>query len=205
MSVPSTGKWCGVPERYWLREPNDSDYREVTCAEYVAAERQAGFHNTMGKPDEPATASFTTPAGVRGTTLQRQGEPFHVNAANAYGFNPHHHFYDRDGNPVTVEKWARLRSPEYRTVQESALTTDSTLITVYLGFVDPMISEARLFGTAIITREPDEEPAPGSTTIVQIDLHDTEAEAIARHAAHLQARADGYHCARCKDGQDHQD
>lgn len=32
---------------------------EVSKAEYVQAEREAGFHNTMGQPKEPGTASFS--------------------------------------------------------------------------------------------------------------------------------------------------
>lgn len=40
--------------RYFLTEE-----REVTKEEYVRAERKAGFHNTMGQPNEPATASFS--------------------------------------------------------------------------------------------------------------------------------------------------
>lgn len=40
--------------RYFLTEE-----REVTKEEFVAAERKAGFHNTMGQPLEPATASFS--------------------------------------------------------------------------------------------------------------------------------------------------
>jgi len=31
---------------------------EVSKADYVHAERKAGFHNTMGQPLEPATHSF---------------------------------------------------------------------------------------------------------------------------------------------------
>jgi hypothetical protein len=42
-------------ERYYLRR-----WVEVTKAEYVAAEQEFGFFNTMGKPDEPATAAFGT-------------------------------------------------------------------------------------------------------------------------------------------------
>jgi len=41
--------------RYFLTEE-----REVTKEEFVAAERRAGFRNTMGKPKEPATAGFST-------------------------------------------------------------------------------------------------------------------------------------------------
>lgn len=56
--------------RYWLsQEYEDPQWREVTKEEYVNAERAAGFHNTMGQPDEPATASFGTSRGQRGTTF----------------------------------------------------------------------------------------------------------------------------------------
>lgn len=43
--------------RYFLTR-DDSDEKEVTKEEFVHAERAAGFKNTMGFPDEPATASF---------------------------------------------------------------------------------------------------------------------------------------------------
>lgn len=32
--------------------------REVTKEEYVRVERNAGFWNTLGRPDEPGTSSF---------------------------------------------------------------------------------------------------------------------------------------------------
>lgn len=44
--------------RYYLTE-GDSPEREVTKAQFVSAERRAGFTNTMGEPDEPATAGFS--------------------------------------------------------------------------------------------------------------------------------------------------
>lgn len=50
--------------RYYLTE-GDSPEREVTKAQFVSAERRAGFTNTMGQPDEPATAAFSGPvAGI---------------------------------------------------------------------------------------------------------------------------------------------
>lgn len=42
--------------RFWLR---DNSWREVSKEEWVRAERAAGFRNTMGEPDEPATSSFS--------------------------------------------------------------------------------------------------------------------------------------------------
>jgi len=50
-------------KRYFVRE-----WKEVTKAQYVAAERRAGFVNTQGQPDEPATSSFSG-GGIEG----RQG------------------------------------------------------------------------------------------------------------------------------------
>jgi hypothetical protein len=44
--------------RYYLTEE-----REVTKEEFVSAERRAGFVNTMGQRDEPATTSFSGRAG----------------------------------------------------------------------------------------------------------------------------------------------
>lgn len=43
--------------RYFIR---DRRWVEVTKEEYVQHERSAGFHNMMGKPDEPATGGFSS-------------------------------------------------------------------------------------------------------------------------------------------------
>lgn len=43
--------------RYFISEGNEPDV-EVTKAKFVAIERREGFHDTMGEPDEPATAGF---------------------------------------------------------------------------------------------------------------------------------------------------
>jgi len=52
------------PDRYYLNGA------EVTKAEFVAAERRSGFYNTMGQPDEPATASFiNSRTGDRGSVV----------------------------------------------------------------------------------------------------------------------------------------
>ena len=47
--------------RYYVTE-GDSPEREVAKAEFVNAERRAGFTNTMGQPAEPATAGFSAHA-----------------------------------------------------------------------------------------------------------------------------------------------
>ena len=46
-------------------------WQEVTKEQWVRAERIAGFRNTMGQPDEPATRGFTG-GGIRGTIKQRR-------------------------------------------------------------------------------------------------------------------------------------
>jgi len=48
--------------RYYVTE-GDSPEREVAKAEFVNAERRAGFTNTMGESAEPATAGFSGRAG----------------------------------------------------------------------------------------------------------------------------------------------
>lgn len=42
----------------------------ATKEAYVAAERKAGFFNTLGHPREPATAAFQGGDGVRGQTFE---------------------------------------------------------------------------------------------------------------------------------------
>ncbi len=51
-------------DRYFVTTDERGE-REVAKVEYVQAERNAGFHNTRGQPDEPATAGFGSGA-VRG-------------------------------------------------------------------------------------------------------------------------------------------
>jgi len=43
---------------YYL-QVGDEPEREVTMQEWVAAERRAGFYNTMGHPERPATGGFS--------------------------------------------------------------------------------------------------------------------------------------------------
>ena len=58
-------------ERYWIKFA-DLEWSEVSKEEYVRIERAAGFHNTMGEPDEPATASFSN-GYLHGTTIDPYG------------------------------------------------------------------------------------------------------------------------------------
>lgn len=56
-----------MSDLYFLRY-NGEEEHEVTKEEFVRAERAAGFHNTLGQPDEPATAGFGS-GGVHGHVL----------------------------------------------------------------------------------------------------------------------------------------
>lgn len=61
---------------YHLRY-NAGEWIEVTMEDYVKAERAAGFHNTLGEPDQPATVMFNGKDGphtVQGKTTYRPVE-----------------------------------------------------------------------------------------------------------------------------------
>ena len=64
--------------RYFLRYPRPGDetppWTEVTKEEFVAAERAAGFHNTMGQPDEPGTGGFGSSSDNTGRRVQGRME-----------------------------------------------------------------------------------------------------------------------------------
>lgn len=45
--------------RYYVTTDERGE-REVDKAEFVNVERRAGFHNTLGQPDEPATGGFSS-------------------------------------------------------------------------------------------------------------------------------------------------
>lgn len=61
----------GTGRRYYVTEGHATE-REVTKAEYVSAERRAGFTNTLGRPNDPATASFSRSSG--GTEIRGRME-----------------------------------------------------------------------------------------------------------------------------------
>lgn len=173
---------------YWLKLPGQTHWREVDKSEYVVVERASGFHNTMGRPDEPATASFSGGDGTQGTTF----EPTPVAVA---GFDPEHNYYDRTGKPITVEQWAEMRSRERYRILARDHVGDGDLITAWLGLVEPSIYDARLFGTALANHE----------GVHQIEVYDTEEDAMEGHARHHLARMAGHHCELCRIGEEHAD
>lgn len=55
-----------VKHRYFIKYGLSSREQEVTKAEFVDAERAAGFVSTTGTPNEPATGGFIGSDGTRG-------------------------------------------------------------------------------------------------------------------------------------------
>lgn len=47
-----------MADRYWVSRDNEP-WQEVDKAGWVSAERSAGFHDTLGQPNEPGTGGFT--------------------------------------------------------------------------------------------------------------------------------------------------
>ena len=70
---------CAAGDEYERRHPQTYQvqlaggrWRDVTKTEWVAAERSAGFHNTMGHPDEPGTGGFGNSLGINGRIIERR-------------------------------------------------------------------------------------------------------------------------------------
>lgn len=67
--------------RYWLQD-GSSPPVQVTKAEYVAAERAAGFRNPYGRSEDPACASWSA-GHMSGRIEYRAAEPDKDNLASA--------------------------------------------------------------------------------------------------------------------------
>lgn len=121
-----------------------------------------------------------------------------MNSQRVNGFDPDHHYYNHVGEPITLEEWGKLFGQD-RTLRKDAIIlpdkTQAWLHTVWLGFVDPSIAEARLYGTAIGV----------DRTWLQIQVYDSEQEAFLGHMSHLEANRFGFHCDLCRLHLDHQD
>lgn len=60
---------------YYLKADwqDDDAWTKVSKEKFVAAERAAGFHNTLGRPQEPATGGFGG-GGVEGRVRYEEVE-----------------------------------------------------------------------------------------------------------------------------------
>lgn len=115
-------------------------------------------------------------------------------------YRPGHYYYNHVGEPIDLMEWAQLTAGDRKILRQDAISTPTVeaaiLRTVYLGFVDPSIGEARLFGTALLLQ---------GTAVHQLSVYDTEQQAIVGHMEHWEAILLGNHCNRCRLGLDHQD
>lgn len=116
------------------------------------------------------------------------------------GFDPDHFYYGLDGEKIDVLTWGRLREDQAaRTIGHDDVilpgNRPATLITVWLGMVEPYIYDARLYGSAYLI----------GGEVQQIEVYDSKADAIKGHREHLNAIADHFHCARCRSHVEHID
>jgi hypothetical protein len=88
-----------------------------------------------------------------------------------------HRYFDENGDPISLEHWGR-RFETDRTLLADPLEGARTLRTVWLGFVDPVLLGARLFGTAIMD---------AGRFVAEVELYDTQEQAREGHARHLLA------------------
>lgn len=115
-------------------------------------------------------------------------------------YKPGHYYYNHVGEPIDLIEWAQLTAGDRKILRQDSISTPTVeaaiLRTVYLGFVDPSINEARLFGTALLLQ---------GVAVHQLSVYDTEQQAIVGHMEHWEAILLGFHCNRCRLGLDHQD
>lgn len=107
-------------------------------------------------------------------------------------FDPDHYYYNHLGEPITLMEWTDLREGDNAVLREDEVA-DVLLRTKYLGFVSPYIHRARLFGTALLT-------LPSRMFIGELQLYDSETEAMVGHMHHLEAMVLGHHCHLCRIG-----
>ncbi len=87
-------------------------------------------------------------------------------------------FYDQDGQPITVEQWGALfEDVAGRTIAEDTWGA-MRVATLWLGYVDPIIESARLFGTALFRHK---------SFLFELETYDNKADALAGHARHVAA------------------
>lgn len=114
-------------------------------------------------------------------------------------YKPGHYYYNHVGEPIELMEWAYLTEGDRKILRQDGFSTPvveaAILRTVYLGFVDPSIGEARLFGTAILHQ---------GTYVQQLSVWDTEQDAMVGHMGHWEAILLGFHCNHCRLGEHHE-
>lgn len=183
-------KQIQIPAGYWIKHPLDNGFTPVTKEEFVIVERANGFTNTLGQPEEPATAAFAGPDGVRGTTI----EPDIIEPERRFdiGIN----YFDRSGKPITVEQWGEAWKTS-RILAENAVNDEpgtAYVRTMYLGFVDGFIDGAQLYGTVLS----DTIPTSSRNILDELETYNSATLAYVGHHAHLAAVRNRFHCRHCQ-------
>ncbi len=90
-------------------------------------------------------------------------------------------FVDEDGQPLTLEEWARRFEDSERRVMARDQLGSRTLITMWHGIYDTTLCGARPFGTALIGG------GEGAESITELETYSTKDLALIGHRTHLEA------------------
>ncbi len=164
-----------MSDNFWISHPWDiGAYLKVSKADYVRAERDQGFRNSLGFADEPATAKFFGPDGISGTTFV----PDNLIPVPRV-FTPKSQYFDFAGRAIKIEKWMKLYSNvRGRTLRSNPLISRRiALKTMYMGFVDPLC-DTTLYGTALVSLGED-------GGVVELECYDSATAAYLGHLRHL--------------------
>lgn len=86
------------------------------------------------------------------------------------------YYFDPDGVPITLEDWAARFEDYPARVLASDVLGGLRLVTLWLGFVDPMSDNTRLFGTALLA---------DGRFVKELETYNSKADAAAGHARHV--------------------
>jgi hypothetical protein len=184
---------------FWIQHPNDNGFTEVTKIQFMLVERAEGFVNAVDQPNEPSTAAFSGPAGVKGTTTRPD------NIASEKRFTKDQTFYSRAGESIPLEQWAAEWATD-RVLRDDPIPGEQPgetfyLRTVYHGMIDEAVTEARLYCTAIVRTV----PVARGDVIAELDTYDSATQAYVGHLEHLDAILLGHHCHYCRTGKTRND
>jgi hypothetical protein len=84
-------------------------------------------------------------------------------------------FFDEDDKPISLDEWGQ-RFERDLVILADPLDGDRTLRTVWLGFADPALPSARMFGTAVMA---------AGRFVQEVECYDTRQQAWDGHHRHL--------------------
>ena len=97
-------------------------------------------------------------------------------------------YRDPDGNPLTMDEWAkRFEDWPRRVLANTPITGDRAIVTMWMGYVEPLL-EARLFGTALFHR---------GRFDSELATWDDKATALDGHGWYVGSVGERFFCPRC--------